>query len=205
MSLVVNDSCVESLSAVAAQREDWIIQQAIALLERRIFKVGPCLSRPAAVRDYLRLKLVAEPNEVFAIVFLDSMHQVLAYEPMFRGTINSTAVYPRVVVQRVLELKAAAVVFAHQHPSGVTEPSSADRALTQQLQAALALIDVRVLDHIIVGQGIPYSFANWLAVAHRSLITTGASASVSSLPRSKQVCGVSAMRIVCGGCTGFGV
>ncbi len=159
MSLVVNDSCVESLSAVAAQREDWIIQQAIALLERRIFKVGPCLSRPAAVRDYLRLKLVAEPNEVFAIVFLDSMHQALAYEPMFRGTINSTAVYPRVVVQRVLELKAAAVVFAHQHPSGVTEPSSADRALTQQLQAALALIDVRVLDHIIVGQGIPYSFA----------------------------------------------
>ena len=159
MSLVVNDSCVESLSAVAAQREDLIIQQAIALLERRIFKVGPCLSRPAAVRDYLRLKLVAEPNEVFAIVFLDSMHQVLAYEPMFRGTINSTAVYPRVVVQRVLELKAAAVVFAHQHPSGVTEPSSADRALTQQLQAALALIDVRVLDHIIVGQGIPYSFA----------------------------------------------
>ena len=159
MSLVVNDSCVESLSAVAAQREDWIIQQAIALLERRIFKVVPCLSRPAAVRDYLRLKLVAEPNEVFAIVFLDSMHQVLAYEPMFRGTINSTAVYPRVVVQRVLELKAAAVVFAHQHPSGVTEPSSADRALTQQLQAALALIDVRVLDHIIVGQGIPYSFA----------------------------------------------
>jgi len=114
---------------------------------------------PAIRTGYLRLKLVAEPNEVFAIVFLDSMHQVLAYEPMFRGTINSTAVYPRVVVQRVLELKAAAVVFAHQHPSGVTEPSSADRALTQQLQAALALIDVRVLDHIIVGQGIPYSFA----------------------------------------------
>ncbi|WP_434026985.1 RadC family protein [[Pseudomonas] boreopolis] len=159
MSLVVNDSCVESLSTVAAQHEDWIIQQAITLLERRIFKVGPCLSRPAAVRDYLRLKLVAEPNEVFAVVFLDSMHQVLAYEPLFRGTINSTAVYPRVVVQRVLELKAAAVVFAHQHPSGITEPSSADRALTQQLQAALALIDVRVLDHIIVGLGNPYSFA----------------------------------------------
>src|SRR3546814_1450253 len=114
MSLVGNDSCVESLSAVAAQHEDWIIQQAIALLERLIFKVRPCLSRPAAVRDYLRLKLVAEPNEVFAVVFLDSMHQVLAYEPLFRGTINSTAVYPRVVVQRVLELKAAAVVFAHQ-------------------------------------------------------------------------------------------
>ena len=87
------------------------------------------------------------------------VHQVLAYEPLFRGTINSTSVYPRVVVQRVLELNAAAVVFAHQHPSGMSEPSIEDRVLTQQLQAALALIDVRVLDHIIVGQGAPFSFA----------------------------------------------
>src|SRR5579875_2483409 len=84
MSFAINDSCVESLSAVAAQHEDWIIQQAIVLLEKRIFKAGPCLSRPAAVRDYLRVKLVAEPNEIFAAVFLDSMHQVLAYEPLFR-------------------------------------------------------------------------------------------------------------------------
>ncbi len=159
MSFVVNDSCVESLSVVAAQHEDWIIQQAIALLEQRVFKAGPRLDRPAAVRDYLRLKLVAEPNEVFVVVFMDSLHQVLAYEPMFRGTINSATVHARVIVQRALELNAAAVILWHQHPSGATEPSSADRALTQQLQAALALIDVRVLDHIIVGQGIPYSFA----------------------------------------------
>ncbi len=159
MSFVVNDSCVESLSVVAAQHEDWIIQQAIALLEQRVFKAGPRLDRPAAVRDYLGLKLVAEPNEVFVVVFMDSLHQVLAYEPMFRGTINSATVHARVIVQRALELNAAAVILSHQHPSGATEPSSADRALTQQLQAALALIDVRVLDHIIVGQGIPYSFA----------------------------------------------
>ncbi|WP_073664065.1 JAB domain-containing protein [Pseudomonas aeruginosa] len=159
MSFVVNDSCVESLSVVAAQHEDWIIQQAIALLEQRVFKAGPRLDRPAAVRDYLRLKLVAEPNEVFVVVFMDSLHQVLAYEPMFRGTINSATVHARVIVQRALELNAAAVILSHQHPSGATEPSSADRVLTQQLQAALALIDVRVLDHIIVGQGIPYSFA----------------------------------------------
>ena len=84
MSFAVNDSCLESLSAIAAQHEDWIIQQAIVLLERRVFKAGPCLSQPAAVRDYLRLKLVAEPNEIFAAVFLDSLHQVLAYEPLFR-------------------------------------------------------------------------------------------------------------------------
>ena len=159
MSFVLNDSCVESLSVVAAQHEDWIIQQAIALLEQRVFKADPRLDRPAAVRDYLRLKLVTEPNEVFVVVFMDSLHQVLAYEPMFRGTINSATVHARVIVQRALELNAAAVILSHQHPSGATEPSNADRALTQQLQAALALIDVRVLDHIIVGQGIPYSFA----------------------------------------------
>ncbi|URW83103.1 DNA repair protein RadC [Alcaligenes sp. DN25] len=159
MSFVVNDSCVESLSTIAAQHEDWIIQQAIALLEQRVFKAGPRLERPAAVRDYLRLKLVAEPNEVFVVVFMDSLHQVLAYEPMFKGTINSATVHARVIVQRALELNSAAVILSHQHPSGATEPSNADRSLTQQLQAALALIDVRVLDHIIVGQGIPYSFA----------------------------------------------
>ena len=159
MSLVANDSCVEPRFAPMSQSDDWIIRQAIALLEQRVFKKGPSLERPAAVKDYLRLKLAAEPNEVFAIVFLNSMHEVLAYEPMFRGTINSATVHARVIVQRALELNAAAVILSHQHPSGATEPSSADRALTQQLQAALALIDVRVLDHIIVGQGIPYSFA----------------------------------------------
>lgn len=159
MSLIVNDSCVEPRFAPASQSDDWIIRQAIALLEQRVFKAGPLLDQPQAVKDYLRLKLVAEPNEVFAIVFMNSQHRVLAYEPMFKGTLDSTAVYPRVVVQRALELNAGAVIFSHQHPSGCTEPSSADRVLTDQLKAALALIDVRVLDHIIVGQGTPYSFA----------------------------------------------
>lgn len=159
MSLVVNDSCVEPRFAPSSQSDDWIIRQAIALLEQRVFKAGPLLDQPQAVKDYLRLKLVAEPNEVFAIVFMNSQHRVLAYEPMFKGTLDSTAVYPRVVVQRALELNAGAVIFSHQHPSGCTEPSSADRVLTDRLKAALALIDVRVLDHIIVGQGTPYSFA----------------------------------------------
>lgn len=140
MSLVANDSCVEPRFAPMSQSDDWIIRQAIALLEQRVFKKGPSLERPAAVKDYLRLKLAAEPNEVFAIVFLNSMHEVLAYEPMFRGTIHSTSVHARPIVQRALELNAAAVVLAHQHPSGATEPSNADRTLTQHLQAALALI-----------------------------------------------------------------
>ena len=159
MSVVINDSCLESLSDISVQNEDWIVQQAIVLLERRVFKAGPRLERPAAVRDYLRLKLVAEPNEIFVVVFMNSMHDVLAVEPMFNGTINATSVYPRVVLQRALQLNAAAVIFAHQHPSGTTEPSNADRLLTEQLKTALALIDVRVLDHFVIGQGAPYSFA----------------------------------------------
>ena len=159
MSVVINDSCLESLSDISVQNEDWIVQQAIVLLERRVFKAGPRLERPAAVRDYLRLKLVAEPNEIFVVVFMNSMHDVLAVEPMFHGSINATSVYPRVVLQRALQLNAAAVIFAHQHPSGTTEPSNADRVLTEQLKTALALIDVRVLDHFVIGQGAPYSFA----------------------------------------------
>ena len=159
MSCIVTDSRPESLALIAAQHEDWIIQQAITLLEHRIFKAGPCLSSPAAVRDYLRLKLVAEPNEVFAVIFLDSQHRALAYEQLFKGSIDQTSVYPRVVVQRALALNASALILAHQHPSGVTEPSSADRALTERLKAALAMVDVRVMDHFIVGEGAPYSFA----------------------------------------------
>ena len=159
MSVVINDSCLESLSDISVQNEDWIVQQAIVLLERRVFKAGPRIERPAAVRDYLRLKLVAEPNEIFVVVFMNSMHDVLAVEPMFHGTINATSVYPRVVLQRAWQLNAAAVIFAHQHPSGTTEPSNADRLLTEQLKTALALIDVRVLDHFVIGQGAPYSFA----------------------------------------------
>ncbi len=159
MSYAVTDSRPESLTLIASQHEDWIIHQAITWLEQRIFKAGPMLNSPAAVRDYLHLKLVAEPNEVFAVVFLDTQHQVLAYEPMFKGTIDQTSVYPRVVVQRALALNASAVILAHQHPSGVTEPSSADRALTDRLKAALTMVDVRVVDHFIVGKGTPYSFA----------------------------------------------
>lgn len=159
MSFVVGDSSPESLTLIAAQHEDWIIQQAITLLEKRVFKAGPALNGPAAVRDYLRLKLVAEPNEVFAAVFLDSRHQVLAYEPLFKGSVSQTTVYPRVVIQRALALNASALILAHQHPSGITEPSMADCALTDRLKAALAMVDVQVLDHFIIGMGTPYSFA----------------------------------------------
>ena len=158
-TLTIVDSDVELSSTPAEQRDDWIIRQAIALLEQRVFNAGPMLKSPPAVRDYLRLKLMAETNELFVVVFLDSQNQVLAYEPLFKGTVDAAVVYPRVVVQRALALNASALIFAHQHPSGVTDPSGADRTLTQRLKHALETVDIRVLDHFIVGKGEPYSFA----------------------------------------------
>ena len=144
---------------VVDTHEDRIVQQAIALLERRMFKAGTALRNPSEVCDYLRLMLVGEPNEIFAVLLLDTRHKVLAYEPLFRGTIDGASVYPRVVVQRARAANAAAVIFAHQHPSGNSEPSAADRAITRRLKDALDLIDIRVLDHFIIGEGRPYSFA----------------------------------------------
>jgi DNA repair protein RadC len=103
-----------------------------------------------AVRDYLQLQLGSRPHEIFAVLFLDSQHRLIVLEELFRGTLTQTSVYPREVVVRALALNAANVVFAHNHPSGVAKPSRADEALTQTLKAALALVDVRVLDHFVV-------------------------------------------------------
>lgn len=105
---------------------------------------------PKAVRDYLQLQLGAKQHEVFAVLFLDSQNRLIALEELFRGTLSQTSVYPREVVLRALHHHAAAVVLAHNHPSGTATPSRADEALTQSLKAALALVDVRVLDHFIV-------------------------------------------------------
>ncbi len=122
------------------------------------------LESPQAVRDYLKAQLRHEPHEVFACLFLDSKHRVLAFEVLFHGSIDSASVYPRQVVKRSLAHNAAALILTHNHPSGVAEPSQADRILTKRLQDALALIDVRVLDHFIVGDGEPLSMAElgWL-------------------------------------------
>ncbi len=143
----------------ALQHDDLIIEQAITILEDRVFKPGPVLNSTTAVRDYLRLKLMPEPNEIVVAVFLNSQYRVLSYETLFTGTVNSAAVYPRVVVQRALALNASALILAHQHPSGETSPSSADISHTKRLKTALETVDVRVLDHLIVGKGEPFSFA----------------------------------------------
>ena len=115
------------------------------------------LESPQAVRDYLKSLLRHEPHEVFGCLFMDSKHRMLAFEVLFRGSIDSASVYPRQVVKRALAHNAAAVIFCHNHPSGITEPSEADRTLTKRLIQALALIEVRVLDHFIVGDGQPLS------------------------------------------------
>jgi DNA repair protein RadC len=123
------------------------------LKEREVF------SSPGAVKHYLQLHLAAREHEVFAVLFLDAQNRLLAMEELFRGTLTQTSVYPREVVLRALKHGSAAVVLAHNHPSGTVQPSRADEALTQTLKAALALVDVRVLDHVIVAQGEALSMA----------------------------------------------
>ncbi|MDO9357391.1 MAG: DNA repair protein RadC [Polaromonas sp.] len=122
-------------------------------------KDKPLFDTPQAVRDYLQLQLGSRPHEIFAVLFLDSQHRLIALEEMFRGTLTQTSVYPREVVIRALAHQAGSVVLAHNHPSGTAKPSRADEALTQTLKAALALVDVRVLDHFVVTSSQAVSMA----------------------------------------------
>ena len=125
---------------------------------------GEALTSPALTRRFLISSLRDQQREQFACLFLDSQHRVLGFETLFYGTIDAAGVYPREVLRRCLEQQAAAVIFAHNHPSGIAEPSQADRRLTERLVEALALVDIRVLDHFVVGDGSPVSFAErgWL-------------------------------------------
>ncbi|MEW6705423.1 MAG: DNA repair protein RadC [Pseudomonadota bacterium] len=120
---------------------------------------APAFDSPQTVKDYLGLHLAQLHYEVFAVLFLDGQHRLLCLEEMFRGTLTQTSVYPREIVKRALALNAGAVILAHNHPSGVAEPSRADELLTQALKSALQLVDVRVLDHLVVGRGSVVSFA----------------------------------------------
>lgn len=120
---------------------------------------GKALSSPADTREFLMASLRDYPHEVFACLFLDNRHRVIRFEEMFRGTINGASVHPREVVKRALSLNAASVIFAHNHPSGVAEPSEADHHITRRLVEALELVDIRVLDHMVIGDGETVSFA----------------------------------------------
>lgn len=130
---------------------DEIIHAAKTALNRR-FRRGKALTSPLDSRDYLKLRLGTLEHEVFSILWLDNRHRVIAFEELFRGTIDGCSVQPREVVKNALAHNAAACIFAHNHPSGVTEPSQADISITRQLKEALSLIEVRILDHIIVGE-----------------------------------------------------
>lgn len=139
-----------------------LLQAALELARRRALedlKQGDVLTSPEKTRHFFSCHLSGQRREVFSCLFLDSQHAVITCENLFWGTLDGAAVYPREVVSRALQLQAAAVIFAHNHPSGVAEPSQADRRITERLQAALLLVDIRVLDHVIIGHGQQFSFA----------------------------------------------
>ena len=135
-----------------------VIEMARRALAQQL-SAAPVFDSPQCVKDYLQLHLGNLPHEVFAVLFLDAQHRLIKLDQMFTGTLGQTSVYPREVVKLALARNAGAVILAHNHPSGVAEPSRADEFLTQSLKTALALIDVRVLDHLVIGRGQVVSFA----------------------------------------------
>ncbi|HWW31782.1 MAG TPA: DNA repair protein RadC [Steroidobacteraceae bacterium] len=126
---------------------------------REALRLGPALAAPEATRAFLLAQLRDRPYEVFCCLYLDNRHRLIVFEELFRGTIDRAGVHPREVLRQTLSHNAAAVIFAHNHPSGVLEPSQADELITRRLKEALALVDVRVLDHFIIGEGTCFSFA----------------------------------------------
>jgi DNA repair protein RadC len=138
------------------------LQAALELARRHyqeLMSTGPALSNPRATREFLRMRLRDLPHEVFCCIYLDNRHRVIGFEELFRGTIDGASVHPREVVKQALARNAAAVILAHNHPSGIAEPSQADELITRRLKEALALVDIRVLDHIVVGDTMCESFA----------------------------------------------
>lgn len=138
--------------------EDALIARACTILDKRLRR-GPLFERPGDVKNYLKLQLQGHQNEHFAALYMDTKHRMMAYEVLFTGTVDGAEVHPRVIAQRALHHNAAAVVIAHNHPSGDPDPSTADRAITAKIKQTLSLVDVRLLDHFIIGQGDPVSMA----------------------------------------------
>jgi DNA repair protein RadC len=136
-----------------------VIDAALAILECRLREPSPTFERPEAVKAFVRLHLTQRDRECFGVLFMDNQHRLIAFELLFAGTLNTTAVHPREVVRRGLQLNAAAVILAHNHPSGSAEPSRSDEEVTEQVQWALQLVGMRVLDHVVVGAGCAVSFA----------------------------------------------
>jgi len=147
-----------SPSALSKSEKSSVVALALKVLSQR-FRRGRVLNSPQDIEGFLRLKLTGRRNEVFGIIYLDTRHRLIEIAELFKGTVDGATVYPRVVVQQALEKNAAAVVLFHNHPSGVAEESRADRNITEKLARALALVDVRLLDHLVVTDGDVVSFA----------------------------------------------
>ena len=160
----VNSQPAAEYVANQIDNEEEIIQQALAIVAKRFLKSADPLTNPDLARKYLTLKLSGLQDEVFGCVYLSNQHHVIGDEALFKGTINGASVYPRVVVRECLASNAAAVMFYHNHPSGVAEPSQSDLRITNRLKDALSLVDVRVLDHFIV------SAEDSVSLAERGLI-----------------------------------
>lgn len=144
---------------LSEEQEDSIIQQALSILERRIYKSQDIIDNPEEMKRFLTLQFAQYEFELFGVVFIDNIHRVIAIETLFRGTLAATSIYPREVVKAALKHNAAAVVLYHNHPSGSPEPSPADIKITERLSEALKLVDIQVLDHIVVGGAVCVSFA----------------------------------------------
>jgi DNA repair protein RadC len=149
---------VKGLGAAKTAQLAAAVELALRSLKERL-QAGTALTSPGAVRDYLRLALASKAHEVFVCIWLDAQHRVVQCQELFRGTLTQTSVYPREIVKAALAANAAAVIFAHNHPSGVAQPSKADELLTRELKEALALVEVKVLDHFIVAGHQALSFA----------------------------------------------
>lgn len=155
MTLYIQDSTGSYVPAA----DDVIVHEALRVTGKVVRAHGPVLSNPRIVKQHLQLRFADLEHEVFVVLFLSNRHKLIKLEEMFRGTIDGASVYPREVVKRALQLNAAAVIFAHNHPSGLPEPSQADELITRRLKEALALVDVRVLDHLVIGTDFVESFA----------------------------------------------
>ena len=149
----------ETPAQYGADSDQAIIDRALQILSARIGEPGQAITSPGDTKSFLTLQLAERKNEAFCSIWLDNRHRVLSFEVLFTGTIDGASVHPRVVVQRAMAVNAAAVIFAHNHPSGLAEPSGADKAITTRLIQALEYVDVRVLDHVIVGGMSTFSFA----------------------------------------------
>jgi DNA repair protein RadC len=160
---LLSADCKQFCTGLGLGTAKYVQLQAVLEMGRRHLREtlarGDALSNPDETRDYLIARLRGYAHEVFACLFLDNRHRIISFDELFHGTIDGTSVHPREVVKRALGHNAAAVIFAHNHPSGVAEPSVADELITRRLKDALALVDIRVLDHLIIGDGHTVSFA----------------------------------------------